>query len=276
MNCKGKKLNVLGDSITAGVFTSGEKHTFCSLLKERLEFAEVRNYGSPGSPIAAHIREDGTWSEGGSFYQRALKMDLDADVVMVFGGTNDFGQGDVPLGSFEDRTLYSFYGACHKLFGYLIEAFRKVDTKKKLVIAGGASDTGEYLEQLKQQAAGDERIQFVGFVQGQLLEELYSNAYLYVLPSDLEGMPLSLMEAMSFGNCCLTSDIDECAQVIEDHGVTFRHGDPEDLRQKLQQLCDDPLQVRSYQLNASDFICSKYSWDEVCKRTLALYEETKE
>ena len=123
MDCKGKILNVLGDSITAGAFTSGEEHTFCSLLRERLGFAEVRNYGSPGSPIAAHIREDGTWSEGGSFYQRALNMDLNADVVMVFGGTNDFGQGDVPLGSFEDRTLYSFYGACHKLFGYLIEAY---------------------------------------------------------------------------------------------------------------------------------------------------------
>lgn len=175
-----------------------------------------------------------------------------------------------------DYILYLGRIVPEKGLGYLIDAFRQVNTDKKLVIAGGASDTGEYLEQLKQQAAGDDRISFVGFVQGQLLEELYSNAYFYVLPSDLEGMPLSLMEAMSFGNCCLTSDIDECAQVIEDHGVTFRHGDTSDLQSKLQALCDDPLLVRQYQLNASDFICQKYSWDAVCQRTLALYTQTEE
>lgn len=62
----------------------------------------------------------------------------------------------------------------------------------------------------------DDRIIFTGFVQGQLLDELYSNAYIYSLPSDLEGMPLSLLEAMSYGNCCLVSDIDECASVVED------------------------------------------------------------
>ena len=123
MDCKGKIMNVLGDSITAGAFTSGIEATYCSLLKERLGLAEVRNYGRPGSPIAAHLREDGTWSEGGSFYQRAQKMDPNADIVVFFGGTNDFGQGDVPLGSFEDRTLYSFYGACHKLMNYLVETY---------------------------------------------------------------------------------------------------------------------------------------------------------
>ena len=65
-------------------------------------------------------------------------------------------------------------------------------------------------------AKGDDRILFTGFVQGAMLEELYSNAYIYTLPSDLEGMPLSLLEAMSYGNCCLVSDIPECAEVVED------------------------------------------------------------
>lgn len=87
----------------------------------------------------------------------------------------------------------------------MIKAFQQVKTEKKLVIAGGASDTAAYMEQLKELAAGDERIVFTGFVQGRRLQELYSNAYVYVLPSDLEGMPLSLLEAMSYGNCCLTS-----------------------------------------------------------------------
>ena len=99
---------------------------------------------------------------------------------------------------------------------YLVEAFKNVKTDKKLVIAGGSSDTDSFTEELKELAKGDDRILFTGFVQGAMLGELYSNAYIYTLPSDLEGMPLSLLEAMSYGNCCLVSDIPECAEVVED------------------------------------------------------------
>ena len=76
---------------------------------------------------------------------------------------------------------------------YLIEAFKQVKTDKKLVIAGGSSDTECYMKELQALAAEDARILFTGFVQGQLKDELYSNAYVYTLPSDLEGMPLSLL-----------------------------------------------------------------------------------
>lgn len=156
---------------------------------------------------------------------------------------------------------------------YLIEAFRNVDTDKKLVIAGGASDTDDYMERLKKLADGDERIIFTGFVQGRLLEELYSNAYVYVLPSDLEGMPLSLLEAMSYGNCCLVSDIAECAEVVEDKAVTFRKSDVADLKEKLQKLCNDEKIVQKYKREAADFICGKYDWDAVVGKTLALYRK---
>ena len=154
---------------------------------------------------------------------------------------------------------------------YLIEAFRSVKTDKKLVIAGSGSDTDEYAARLKAMAEDDDRILFTGFVQGKLLEELYSNASLYVLPSDLEGMPLSLLEAMSYGNCCLTSDIAECATVVEEKGVTFPKGDVDKLREALQQLCDEPELVAGYQTAAADFICEKYSWDDVTEKTLQLY-----
>lgn len=154
---------------------------------------------------------------------------------------------------------------------YLIQAFKQIHTDKKLVIAGGSSDTADYLRQLKEMADGDERIIFTGFVQGRLKHELYSNAYLYTLPSDLEGMPLSLLEAMSYGNCCVVSDIPECTEVVEDHAVTFQKGNIEDLRDKLQMLCDHPEKTAEYKKTASKYICGKYDWDAVVKKTLRLY-----
>lgn len=154
---------------------------------------------------------------------------------------------------------------------YLIEAFKQVDTEKKLVIAGGSSDTSEFENEMKELAKEDKRILFTGFVQGQELEELYSNAYVYVLPSDLEGMPLSLLEAMSYGNCCLISDIPECAEVVEDKALIFKKADVKDLQSKLQDACDHSEKVDAHKKQAANFICKKYNWDEVVKETMKLY-----
>lgn len=154
---------------------------------------------------------------------------------------------------------------------YLIEAFKEVKTDKKLVIAGGSSDTNEFMEEIKELAKDDDRIIFTGFVQGKLLDELYSNAYVYTLPSDLEGMPLSLLEAMSYGNCCLVSDIAECADVVEDKAVVFKKSNVADLKDKLQLLCDDEELVKKYKSNTAEYICNKYNWDYVVEKTLELY-----
>ena len=158
---------------------------------------------------------------------------------------------------------------------YLIEAYRGLHTDKKLVIAGGVSDSGEYGDQLKQLAEDNEQILFTGFVQGRILEELYSNAYVYVLPSDLEGMPLSLLEAMSYGNCCVHSDIPECTEATQDKAVSFPKGDVPALQDCLQKLCDNPTLVANYKAQASDYICSQYSWDTTTDKTLALYREMR-
>ena len=93
----------------------------------------------------------------------------------------------------------------------------------------------------------------------------------YTLPSDLEGMPLSLLEAMSYGNCCLVSDIDECASVVEDKAFIFKKSDVADLQSKLQKACDDKEQVQKYKDEAADYICQKYNWDDVVEKTLNLY-----
>ena len=154
---------------------------------------------------------------------------------------------------------------------YLIEAFKAVKTNKKLVIAGGSSDTDSFMKELQESAKSDNRIIFTGFVQGQLLDELYSNAYIYTLPSDLEGMPLSLLEAMSYGNCCLVSDIPECVEVVEDKAFVFKKSDTEDLRTTLQKACEHPESVAELKQTAADFICQKYNWDNVVEETVKLY-----
>lgn len=154
---------------------------------------------------------------------------------------------------------------------YLIEAWRGLETDKTLVIAGGSSDSGGYFDQVRELAGNDPSIVFTNFVQGRVLEELFSNACLYVLPSDLEGMPISLLEAMSYGRCCLTSDIPECAEVLKDTGATFRHGSVEDLRGALGRMLADEQLRREYGAKARMRVVESFGWDSVVDRTLELY-----
>lgn len=155
----------------------------------------------------------------------------------------------------------------------LINAYNRLDTDKKLVIAGSSSHSSDYVDELRYLAKDNKNIIFTDFVQGEILEELYSNAYIYCLPSDLEGMPLSLLEAMSYGNCCLISDIPECVEVCGSNAVSFEKGNEKDLEQKLKMLLQNPTAVEGYKLNASSFICNKYNWNDIVERTLQLYRK---
>jgi glycosyltransferase involved in cell wall biosynthesis len=155
---------------------------------------------------------------------------------------------------------------------YLIDAFQKIDTGKKLVIAGGSSHTDDYLSAIRQKASEDPRIVMTGFIQGDELESIFSNAYLYVLPSDVEGMPISLLEAMSYGNCCLVSDIAENAEVVGERAVCFRRGDVIDLAEKMSWLLENPDIAHAFRQSASAYICSKYNWDDVVEKTVKLYK----
>ncbi len=156
---------------------------------------------------------------------------------------------------------------------YLIEAFSGLETDKKLVIAGGSSQAMDYMERIHRMAAEDERILMTDFVQGQVLEELYANAYAFVLPSDVEGMALTLLEAMSYGDCCLVSDIRENTEVVEDMALTFKKGDVRDLRRQLVWMLAHPEEVRRMGEASVDYICGKYDWDDVTRRTIAVYEK---
>ena len=156
----------------------------------------------------------------------------------------------------------------------LIEAFKGLDTEKRLVIAGGGSDTSEFERSLHELASGDKRILFTGFVSGEPLEELYSNAYAYVLPSDVEGMPMSLLEAMAYGRCCVTSDVPECADVLGGAGLTFKRGNLADLSRVLGDLLADSAKAKRLGGIARERVCSNYDWDAVVEQTLALYKGT--
>lgn len=153
----------------------------------------------------------------------------------------------------------------------LIEAFRALDINKRLVIAGGSSDTSAYEKELRAAAQGDNRILFTGFITGEPLAELYSNCYAYVLPSDVEGMPMSLLEAMAYGRCCVTSDIPECADVLAGNGVTFEKGNADSLRAALQGLLTDAGRADVLGTAAKAHVEKTYNWDSVVERTLAVY-----
>lgn len=153
----------------------------------------------------------------------------------------------------------------------LIEAFRGLVTDKKLVIAGGGSDTSGYEAFLREAAQGDPRILFTGFVDGELLEELYSNCYAFVLPSDVEGMPMSLLEAMAYGRCCVTSDIPECADVLAGNGVTFEKGSAGSLQSALKALLVECDRAAALGAAAKVHVEKTYNWDSVVERTLELY-----
>ena len=159
---------------------------------------------------------------------------------------------------------------------YLIDAYNSIQTDKKLVIAGDTSDTDAYVAMLKEKAANNPNIVFTGFISGDTLDELYSNAYMVVLPSDIEGMSLSLLEALAYGNALLCSDIPENAVVTEDKAMHFKKSDVADLAEKLQQMCNDTALVSRLRDGVDTFIVNKYNWADVATATHALYKTLKE
>lgn len=152
---------------------------------------------------------------------------------------------------------------------YLIQAFKMCNTEKKLVIAGDCSHTCEYYKKIKKMAETDPRIRMLGFVQGNILEELFSNCSFYVLPSDVEGMPISLLEAMGYGRPCLISDIPENLELAGQYAVSFKQGNVEDLKEKLQEL----LQRETTEQCASiAYVREKFDWNVIVKETLKVYQ----
>lgn len=154
---------------------------------------------------------------------------------------------------------------------YLINAFKKLKTTKKLVIAGDSPDQHEYIKSLKGNPL-HERVLFLGHVPSALLSELYSNASIYVLPSDSEGLSISLLKAMSYGCCVVTSAIQENLDVISDCGLSFELGNVDMLSKTLNSLLHDPQIRKDMGQRARDHAQKLYNWDDICLGYEKLYK----
>ena len=155
---------------------------------------------------------------------------------------------------------------------YLIDAYKRVNPKQKLVIAGDAQHEERYKSELRKMAGDDNKnIIFTGFVTGKLLHELFSNCYIFVLPSEIEGLPIALLEAMSYGNCCLVSDIPENIEAMSGYGYTFHNQDVENLASQLEYLINNYEAVNSLKERAKKHVLHNYSWDTIASDFEDLY-----
>ena len=173
----------------------------------------------------------------------------------------------------DDYILFTARLVKEKGAHYLVRAFNQLRADFKLVIAGDAVHEEQYKSSLYKLSQGNSKIIFTGFVTGKLLSELFSNAYLFVLPSEIEGLPTSLLEAMSYGNCCLVSDVPENLEALNGLGYAFRNKDVEDLMARLTFLVDNRGAVEEHKKAAQDYVLSNYSWDDIAAQFEKFYKE---
>ncbi|MCG8370824.1 MAG: glycosyltransferase family 4 protein [Proteobacteria bacterium] len=225
------------------------------------------------------------------------------DVLFIPNGVNPPDTNVEPRGDgrFPKDGYVLFMGrlvpekGCH----FLIRAFRSLQTDKKLVIAGAALHTDEYAAGLHRLAEGDDRIEFVGPIYEEEKDLALRNALLFALPSTIEGMAIVLLEAMSYGKCCLCSDIDENLEVIypasepgtavavnerflaagdgppDDRmrGLCFRSGDIGDLAAKLDFLIGHRAAVDALGMAAKQHVAEYHDWDRIARLHLDAYGE---
>lgn len=161
----------------------------------------------------------------------------------------------------------------HKGLQYLIKAFMNLPTAKKLVIVGDGVFTDKYVAELKAMAQADERIIFTGNQTGPVLNELFANAYLFVQPSESEGLSISLLEAMSYGRGTLVSDIPENLEAVGATGLTFHNKSIRDLREKLEMLLEDAGQVTANGSNNLERVRLHYNWNEITAEIEKIYQQ---
>jgi glycosyltransferase involved in cell wall biosynthesis len=158
----------------------------------------------------------------------------------------------------------------------LIRCFSKVADDVKLVVVGGSSFTNGYTQSLAAAAGDDDRVVFAGWVYGALLQELYSNAAAFVLPSTLEGLPLTLLEAAAHGTPCVASDIPCNVEVLGSDAPgrrLFPVGDDTALVEALCRAVEEPGLERAGTGSLKQEVLRRYSWDDAAAATVQVYEQ---
>lgn len=166
----------------------------------------------------------------------------------------------------------------HKGVHHLIEAYDRLHARdltqgKKLVIVGGSAFTDDYVKEIKGMAAGNPDIIFTGYLKGKRLTQVFENAYAVVHPSESEGLPIAVLEAMSFGKAVLASDIPEIMEVTREHGISFRNKSVLDLTRKLRHLLANPEFVKTKGKAARTFVLANYHWDDIVDEVDVVYSD---
>ncbi|MBI3786561.1 MAG: glycosyltransferase family 4 protein [Deltaproteobacteria bacterium] len=171
-----------------------------------------------------------------------------------------------------DRRSYILYSgrlSPEKGVDVLLDAMRPLRGRIKLVLAGGSSYSDSYIESLHRAASDD--VMFLGTVDRETMQELYSNCYAYVLPSVMEGLSIALLEAVSFGACIVTTNIPENVEVVDDAALTFTPGDTAALGEHLRRLLDAPQLATTYRQKAAAHAAAQPDWDTVAQLTEEFY-----
>jgi glycosyltransferase involved in cell wall biosynthesis len=153
----------------------------------------------------------------------------------------------------------------------IINAYNEINTRKVLVLAGGLTDQGPYRKSILSKIGANRRILQLGYVDGKMKAELMSNAYCVVFPGTIEGSPVALLEAMSYGSCCVISDIQEHSAILNGKGFMFRNRDITDLKDMLEHLLSHNNTVRACKKKAKKHSLEKYDWENIVDSYEALY-----
>jgi glycosyltransferase involved in cell wall biosynthesis len=156
---------------------------------------------------------------------------------------------------------------------FLIDAYRQAKTDKQLVIAGDHTHTESYFKEVKELAKDDKNIIFTGPLYGDDKIEAFSNASFFVLPSTIEGMPIVLLESMSFGLCPLVSDIAENMDTMKGNGYSFKSKDTDDLKDKIIYMINHPKEIKERGIKAKAYVEKEFNWQAISKKQLEIYEK---
>lgn len=158
----------------------------------------------------------------------------------------------------------------HKGVHYILEAFKNIKTDKKLVIVGGTSFTDDYVKKLQDFAKEDSRVVFTDFLTGDALQAVFRNADLFVHSSDAEGLPINVLEAMSFGMAPVLSDIPEHLETSGGHAYFHKQGNVADLRNVIEHLLkpENKQEKETVGRKAQEYVVKNHDWETLTDRVI--------